>query len=337
MSDFKFRTEVEIPGFNPKISYETGAVFMGSCFTENVGKKMADLKYPVDINPFGILYNPVSVANGLRLLLHPKSFQQNNLVEYKGLWHSFYHHGRFSSEDSTEALQQINKRLEFSSAFLKVADFLLITFGTAWVYRYIKSGEVVSNCHKIPANEFLREKLTVAEIVNLYRILLTDLWKINPKLKVVFTVSPIRHWKDGAVENQRSKAALLLAIEELVKMSEQRCTYFPSYELVMDELRDYRFYAADMLHLSDVAVDFIWERFQDAMIDVDSRKTSQVLKKIGEAMQHRPIYKNSPEFRKFLENSLRQIKDIEKQHSYLNLKLEKEYFIRYLNDLKDLP
>jgi len=335
MSDFKFRTEVQVPDYKWKISYQSGALFMGSCFTENVGQKMADLKYPVDINPFGILYNPVSVANGIQLLLHPKNFQQYDLIEHKGVWHSFYHHGRFSSVDSNEALQQINDRLEFSSVFLKEAEFLLITFGTAWVYRYLKSGEIVSNCHKIPAKEFVRERLSVTEIVELYKSLLEELFRVNPKIKILFTVSPIRHWKDGAIENQRSKATLLLAIEELVTLFEEQCVYFPSYEIVMDELRDYRFYAADMLHLNQVAVDFIWERFQTHLIEAGSLKISKNVKKITDAFQHRPIKINSPEFRKFAESTLNMIRKMEKDYPYLNLKLEKEYFIRHLDVLTD--
>jgi len=308
---------------------------MGSCFTENIGQKMTDLKYQVDINPFGILYNPVSVANGIRLLLQAKTFQQQDLIEHQGVWHSFYHHGRFSSTDAEEALKQMNDRLQFSSRFLRDAEFLLITFGTAWVYRYLKSDEIVSNCHKIPAKEFVREKLTVSEIVEIYRMLLDELWKVNPDLKIVFTLSPIRHWKDGAIENQRSKSTLLLAIEELVRLYEQNCIYFPSYEIVMDELRDYRFYATDMLHLNDVAMDFIWSRFQETMIETESRKTSLAVKKIMDAFQHRPIRKNSPEFKKFIENSLKQTLKLEKEFPYLNLKLEKEYFIRHLDVLTD--
>lgn len=333
MNEFKFRTEVQIPEYQQKISYRSGAVFMGSCFTENVGHKMADLKFPVDINPYGILYNPVSVANGIRLLLESKTFQKTDLIEHKGVWHSFFHHGRFSSPDADEALKQINERLQSSSRFLKEAEFLLITFGTAWVYRYRQTGEIVSNCHKIPDGEFVREKLSVSEIVENYRLLLADLEKVNPNLNILFTVSPIRHWKDGAVENQRSKATLLLAIEEIVKLSNEKCSYFPSYELVMDELRDYRFYAPDMLHLSEPAVDFIWSRFQDTLLDAQSRKVSELVKKIVDAARHRPIHKNSQEFRKFAENSLKQISKMEDDFPFLNLKLEKEYFIRHLQNL----
>lgn len=335
MSDSRFQTPVQIPPFSWKISYQKRSVFMGSCFTENVGQKMEVLKYPVDINPFGILYNPVSVAKGIELLLHPGKFVKEDLVENKGVWHSFLHHGRFSAVDADEVLKNINDRLDFSSQFLKEADFLLITFGTAWVYRYLKSGEVVSNCHKIPAGEFVRERLSVDEMVKLYQKLLHELWLVNPRIKVVFTVSPIRHWKDGAIKNQRSKSALLLAIAELVTQFEEKCAYFPSYEMVMDELRDYRFYAADMLHLNEVAIDYIWERFEESLVDVESQKISAEIRKITSAVQHKPFNKKTPEFRKFIDSSLNRLLETEKKYPYLNLKLEKEYFIRHLDVLTD--
>ncbi len=308
---------------------------MGSCFTENIGQKLEDLKYPVDINPFGILYNPVSVANGIRMLLQPESLQKDDLIEHRGVWHSFAHHGRVSSVNADETLQQINQRLQLSSAFLKEAKFLFITFGTAWVYRYLKTGKIVSNCHKIPAAEFERERLSVSEIIAQYESLLNDVWQMNPHLKVIFTVSPIRHWKDGAIENQRSKSTLLLAIDALVKHFAGKCAYFPSYEIVMDELRDYRFYAADMLHLNEVALEYIWERFQEKLVDDGSRKISLAVKKIRTAALHRPLNQNTIEFRKFVENSLQQIQDLENKHPYLKLKLEKEYFIRHLEKLTE--
>ena len=333
MGDVNFYTKVQLPEFRWKTGYRQKNIFMGSCFTENVGKRMEDAKYPVDINPFGILYNPESVANGLEILLNEKHFSENDLIEHNGLWHSFSHHGRFSSADSKEALNSINERIDFSSAFLKNAGFLFITFGTAWVYRYNKSGQLVSNCHKIPAREFTRERLSVEQIVDRYKTLLHEIWMFNPALKVVFTVSPIRHWKDGAIENQRSKATLLLAVDQLQKAFEDKCAYFPSYEIVMDELRDYRFYAADMLHLSDVAVDYIYKKFQEVLIDEGSKQIAEKVLKIRSAVQHKPFNTNTAEFKKFLEQSHQKILDMEGQYPYLNLKLEKNYFIRHLENL----
>lgn len=327
MSKSKFHTVVDLPEYNWKTGYSKKNMFMGSCFTENVGNRMSALKYKVDINPFGILYNPVSVANGLRLLIHNKEFTSEDLIEQGGLWHSFYHHGRFSSHNQTEVLENINSRIKTSSVFIKDADFLFITFGTAWVYKYRKTGQFVSNCHKIPANEFDRERFTVGEITKEYEELLNDIRKVNPLLKVIFTVSPIRHWKDGAVENQRSKAVLVLAIDTLIKkFGNDFCSYFPAYEIVMDELRDYRFYAEDMIHLTDVSIKHIWEKFTQSLIDSESVEISKHVKRIVQAFNHKPIHIKSDEYATFLSQMKKQIKNFILEYPNIDLTEEENYF-----------
>ena len=326
MGKSKFQTIVDVPKYLWETGYGKKNLFMGSCFTENVGNKMAAIKHTVDINPFGILYNPMSVANALGNLLNRKVFTNDDLIQHNDLWHSFSHHGRFSAIEPKEALQKINDRITTSSDFLKKTDFLFLTFGTAWIYRYKKSGEVVSNCHKIPAKEFIRQRISVAEIVEKYTELLHSLWEVNSKLKVIFTVSPIRHWKDGAIENQRSKAALLLAVEELVQLfANDKCAYFPSYEIVMDELRDYRFYAEDMLHLTDVAVNHIWEIFEDSLIDKESQKLAKEVQKVMSAINHKPFNKRSVEYYNFLQKTMKMADSLETKCSWINLKLEKDY------------
>ena len=268
-----FFTEIKIPEFPLKMDYSKSMQFFGSCFSENIGQKLFDLKFDVDLNPFGILYNPISIANSLQLLLEKRLFTESDLFQDQSVWNSFYHHSRFSEVNSEAALEKINSRIAYSREFLLKADFLVITFGTSWVYELKETGKVVTNCHKVPAAQFKRFRLEVSEITEVYRELLTELWKFNPNLKVVFTVSPIRHWKDGAVENQVSKATLLLAIDRLLKgPNSKNIAYFPSYELMMDELRDYRFYAEDMIHLSPVAIDYIFERFSKSLILKNSLK-----------------------------------------------------------------
>ena len=327
MAKTKFQTIVDIPDFRWNTGYQSKSMFMGSCFTENIGGIMENHKYPVDINPFGILYNPMSVANGLEILLKERSFSNQELIQYNGIWHSFSHHGRFSSVDVNETLANINNRIQQSARFLNEAEFLFITFGTSWIYRHKESGDVVSNCHKIPAKEFTRERISVESIASVYSDLLQKLFQLNANLKVVFTVSPIRHWKDGAIENQRSKATLLLAVDQLIQLfGEEKCAYFPSYEIVMDELRDYRFYAEDMLHLSDVAVQHIWEKFEENLIDPKSQVLAKEVSKIMHAVRHRPLNKKSTEFYNFLTSFLKKITELESKHPFLNLKLEKEYF-----------
>ena len=327
MNPSKFHTIVDVPVFNRKTGYSQKNIFMGSCFTENVGNRMAVLKYVVDINPFGILYNPISVANGLKILMQQREFTTTDLIQSDGLWHSFYHHGRFSFHNEKDTLNAINSRIKSSAEFLKEAGFLFITFGTAWIYKYKKTGQPVSNCHKIQAKEFDRVRLSVDEIVAEYRNLFSEIRQLNQAIKVVFTVSPIRHWNDGAIENQRSKAILLLAIDELIhEFGDDFCAYFPAYEIVMDELRDYRFYAEDMIHISDVAVNHIWDKFQKSLIDNESQQIALQVQKVVKALNHKPLHENTPEYVRFLQQMTEEINRLENKYKLLNLTIEKEYF-----------
>jgi len=322
-----FFTEIQIPEFPSQMDYSKSMMLFGSCFSENIGQKLIDLKFAVDMNPFGILYNPESIANSLQILLKKRTFTEDDLFQDQGFWNSYFHHSRFSDVDQGAALEKINNRISSSHEFLKKADFLTITFGTAWVYELRKSGQVVSNCHKIPAGEFKRFRLGVFEITNVYRELLEQLWKFNPDLKVIFTVSPIRHWKDGAVENQLSKATLLLAIDQLIKgFGNQSCAYFPSYELMMDELRDYRFYAEDMLHISPVAIDYIFEQFSKVMISKESMDVSKKVMKVRKAYEHRPVNPATEEFKAFIQQNLLQIGQLTSQFPTLDFSLERTYF-----------
>ncbi len=322
-----FFTEIQIPEFPWKLDYSKGMMLMGSCFSENIGQKLLDLKFRIDMNPFGILYNPESIANSLKILLEKRIFTENDLFNDQGVWSSFYHHSRFSDVNRDIVLENMNSHIISSHEFLKTADFLIVTFGTAWIYELKRTGQIVSNCHKVPASEFKRFRLGVLEITETWRELTEKLWQFNPNLKLIFTVSPIRHWKDGAVENQRSKATLLLAIDQLIRgFGDQRCRYFPSYELMMDELRDYRFYAEDMLHLSPVATDYIFDRFSKVMVSGESLEISAQVLKISKAVQHRPFNPKSAEYEKFLHSNLNEISRLESRFSFLDLSKERDYF-----------
>jgi len=332
----KFQTEVDIPEFPWKTGYQKTNIFLGSCFTENVGNRMATLKYDVDINPFGILYNPVSVAHALEFLLQKKHFKKDDLIQHDGLWHSFFHHGRFSSADASQALENINAQIATSSQILKKADFLFITFGTAWTYEYLPTRQTVSNCHKIPAKEFKRFRLTVDEISEKYEEIIQKIREVNPEIKIIFTVSPVRHWKDGAVENQRSKSTLLLAVDQILeKMENENCGYFPAYEILMDELRDYRFYSEDMIHLTDVAIKHIYEKFQFSLIDNNAIKISADVQKIINAVNHKPFNKFTNENLLFMKKSFDYIRKLQVEKPYLNLKLEQCYFSDQIKEIKD--
>jgi hypothetical protein len=328
----RYFTEIEIPDFPFKIDYSSKIIMMGSCFAENIGSKLEQLKFDIDINPFGILYNPVSIANSLKILLDKRLFTPEDLFFRDGVWYSFSHHGRFASDDREKTLDQINSQIKISSENLRKADYLFLTFGTSWVYELILTGRIVSNCHKVPAGEFRRYRLSEPEITEIYQGLLEELRNINPKLNVIFTVSPIRHWKDGAVENQVSKATLILAINNILEgINKPACGYFPSYEVVMDELRDYRFYAEDMLHLSEVAINHIWGKFEKKFIQKEAQKIYSEIMKIQSAIGHRPFNRNTPEFEKFITNCLKKVNSLKEKYPNLNFISEKEYFEGQIN------
>lgn len=325
----QFRTAVEIPISPWKTGYQKKHLLMGSCFTETMGNRMASLKFDTDINPFGIVFNPASIFTSLRHLLSGKSFEEKDLFFHAGMWHSYQHHGNFSAENPQAALQAMNNRLETSSVYLKNADFLLLTLGTAWVYELKETGNIVANCHKVPQDKFHRYKLTVSDIVHDFRNSFENLWDINPKIRIILTVSPVRHLGDGAIENQRSKATLLLAVDALAKgFGNEKCCYFPSYELVMDELRDYRFYAEDMVHLSSVASDFVWEKFSEWLIDEESLLISKKIASLTRDMNHKPIHRKSEEFEAFLLNSLQKSENLAKSYPDLDFSTEIEYFAK---------
>ena len=331
-----FFTEIKIQEFPWKMDYTKSMMLLGSCFSENIGQKLLDLKFDVDMNPFGILYNPISIANSLQILLEKRVFTENDLFQDQGLWNSYYHHSRFSDVNRQAALEKINDRIALSREFLLKTDFLVITFGTSWVYELKETGKVVTNCHKVPSAQFKRFRLDVSEITEVYRELLMKLWRFNPNLKVVLTVSPIRHWKDGAIENQVSKATLILAIDRLLKgLGKKDIAYFPSYELMMDELRDYRFYAEDMLHLSAVATDCIFDRFTGAMMSLNSLELAKEVLKIRKAFLHRPVNSASVEYEKFLLYNLGEINKLTINFPYLNFAIEKRHLEQDLAGIQE--
>lgn len=315
-----FRTEVEISPAKKKISYEDQLITMGSCFSDNIGQRLSNAFFPVDVNPFGVLFNPISIKNSLEILMNNRAFSENDLFKQGSLWSSFFHSTLFASVDKAECLNNINQRIKAASVHLRQANFLFITFGTAWVYELITSGEVVSNCHKLPANNFIRKRLTIDEIVTAYNDMLDNLHQLNPELQVIFTVSPIRHWKDGAHENNLSKSILLMAIE-LIKEQYDFIDYFPAYEIQMDELRDYRFYAADMLHPSETAIDYIWEKFSRAYFSAETLQIKTELEQLRTTMNHRPIHQASQEYKLFVQSLQKKKKELMLKYSFLSERL----------------
>jgi hypothetical protein len=321
----EFRTKINIGKSPAAITYSDPVLFIGSCFTSSIGMQMDTGRMPVMINPSGTVYNPVSVANTLKTITSKKVFTSSDLYNHNGTWLSFLHYTDFSSEDKEESLGKINRKLQEAADFISGARFLFVTFGTARVFRLKDTGEIVSNCHKLPSEMFSRELLSVDEISRIWVSQLDFLKENYPQLKVVFTVSPVRHWKDGAHGNQVSKSVLFLAIEELLRHSSSP-DYFPAYEIMMDELRDYRFYADDMLHPSGMAVDYIWDAFSSRYMDDETLRIYREASKIIRASQHRITSLSGSKTREFAANILTKIVKLEKQVPGINFSREKKYF-----------
>lgn len=285
-------TKIEIKKGNFQIQYSDKVMLLGSCFADEVGAKFAEGGMEVLVNPFGTLYNPASIAAMLLRCISENGLTDSQIFEDKdGVWHSWMHHSRFSASSMEELIRRADEATMKSSEFLRNADVLIITLGTAIIYRLKESGMLVANCHKQLDSLFVRERLSAYDIVDQWQMLLQILQSVNPKLKVIFTVSPIRHKRDGYHINNISKGILLDSVDQMVNGNclNGTCSYFPSYEIMLDELRDYRFYADDMIHPSPLAVNYIWERFQETYMDNQTKDSIAKARKAFAQGQHRFI------------------------------------------------
>ncbi|MDR1407414.1 MAG: GSCFA domain-containing protein [Tannerella sp.] len=309
-------SKIDIPPSPVHVSYGDAMMSIGSCFAENIGNMLFEHKFTIDLNPFGVLYNPKSIACAIRRLLQPAE-QTSGLFFHEGLFHSFAHHGSFSGVSEADCLRKINERLFTSASNLLNIKQLFITFGTSWFFRLREDGRVVANCHKLPDKMFERERLTVKSIIDEWEELLSALWTSNSGVKVVFSVSPVRHWKDGAHGNTLSKSILLLAVDALQAHYPGQVFYFPAYELVMDELRDYRFYAEDLFHPSPTAVRYLFERFVDTFMDATTRTLLAEVYEIKRALAHRPFHSESDSYTHFMAQTLLKIEQLHAKMPYI--------------------
>lgn len=291
-----FNTPIDIPHATREISYADRLLLVGSCFTEHISAHLKSALFRVSANPFGIQYNPLSIFETLQFLQapEPNTLPEENILFDKGLWHSMWHHGDFSKPDKETFERGIAESIRSGRKALQEANVVILTFGTAWVYE--KDGRVVANCHKLPAHHFTRRRLSVEEIVEQWEPFLKELTADGKE--VILTVSPIRHLKDGLHENQLSKATLLLAVERLC--GQANVSYFPAYEIVLDELRDYRYYAADMLHPSEVAAAYVWERFCETYFSQTIQAETVEMQRLYKQFQHRSIHADTAEWQQFV-------------------------------------
>ena len=321
-----FTTKTELPTKELGITHATRMILIGSCFAGNIGKKLQERKFPIEPNSFGVQYNPLSISVALRRIAAGEPFNETSpeLFEFGGKWHSIMHHSDFSRNSKTELLEHLNGRLKQANAMAKGCDIIIVTFGTAYTYTRNSDGIVAGNCHKLPAKEFSRRLLGIEEIAGEFDKTIEILRQASPGVKFIFTVSPIRHLRDGAHDNQKSKATLLLAIDRIMERHPDCCHYFPAYEILLDELRDYRFYAEDMAHPSAVAVEYIWECFAKCYFDSATISLNKDIEEIVRGMSHRPFDQRSDGYRSFVKDLLRKITVLQEKHPYLDFKNEFE-------------
>jgi hypothetical protein len=313
-----FTTKIPIEKSNNPIAYSSKIMSMGSCFAENMGEKFSYFKFQNEVNPFGIIFNPVSIENIISRVVNDKKFTEDDIFYHNDLWHCFEVHSELSNPNKEAFLEKLNQLLNAIHYQIGTLTHLLITYGTSWVYRNKVSKSIVANCHKVPQSQFEKEILSVEIIENSIRNTIDFIQKVNPNCTLIFTVSPVRHIKDGFIENQRSKSHLIASLHNVVTSSLPKCNYFPSYEIMMDELRNYRFYAEDMLHPSQTAIDYIWERFVATSISEEIYSVMEEVNSIQKALSHRPFNPNSESHQKFLRLLQIKIDKIQRQFPALS-------------------
>ena len=309
----EFRTKVPIVEGSPKIEHGSGVFLIGSCFVENIGAKLNWFKFKNLQNPTGIIFHPSPIRKFFQRLSNNESFQESDVFEFNGGWQSLEAHSDMRRKSREECILDLNSALSESREFIKTASHIIISLGTAWGYIYEGQDSIAANCHKVPQKKFTKELSSVTEILNDLEVIDHSVSELNKNARIIFTVSPVRHLKDGFVENQHSKAQLISALHQFMQDSGSS-VYFPSYEIMIDELRDYRFYAEDMLHPNKVAVDYIWEKFSSNWISEKSISLNSEIDKIQRSLSHSPREENSEDHKKFLTKLQGKIEEIQKKY-----------------------
>ncbi len=311
--------------FPKKISYTDKILFIGSCFSEEIGARMSNLKFDVLQNPNGILYDPISISAALNSYIINEPYEIKDLFFQNDLWHSWHHHSIFSGLDKAEVLRKIGNARQEAHQFLKNTSWVIISLGTSFNYSLKQEGIQVANCHKAPAGYFKKKLITIEETIADLSTTINNIREFNADLKIIFTVSPVRHVKDGVVENNRSKARLLEAVHSISEKF-QHIFYFPAYELIIDVLRDYRFYKTDLVHPTDAAIDFVFESFCNSLLDEPGKKLLEKIKQVVAAGNHKPFQKESAAHKNFMKTQLEKINRISEKFPGIDFTKEKRYF-----------
>ncbi|MHA7058744.1 GSCFA domain-containing protein [Aquimarina sp. M1] len=309
-------TKIPLKSQHPKIDYNAELLLLGSCFAENIGDKFEYFKFKTLVNPFGILFHPKAIETFLWMATQKEQYTETDLFYHNAQWHCFDAHSKVSHPDQKHVLQSLNEGLHQAYKKIQSATHICITLGTGWVYRLEALDMIVANCHKVPQKEFTKELLSVEEINQCLQNSVGLLKSLNPTVNIIFTVSPVRHSKDGFIENNVSKSHLIAAVHQTIE-AETNCNYFPSYEIMMDELRDYRFYDTDMIHPSPVAIDYIWEHFKQIWLSEKALMTMNKVREIQTAIAHRPFNPNSQQHQQFLQKIEYKKQEIQKEYSFI--------------------
>ncbi len=311
------QTKITIPSPSFQITHKDKIMSIGSCFAQNMSAFLVDSKFQIQSNPFGILYHPLAISKALNAIIENKSYHIDDLFYHNERWHSFDHHSDFSHPNKEIALQNINTHIQEAHQHLSQSNVLIITLGTAFAFFQKENQEAVANCHKVPSTFFEKRMTSISEIIEALGNAIKTVQVLRPNLNIILTVSPIRHMKEGAINNQKSKATLLLAIHELVK-NLPRIYYFPAYELVLDELRDYRFYAKDLIHLNEIGVEYVKEKFFNTFFSSVTQQHINNFEKLRKAFAHRPFNPNSEQHQAFLKKQYALAASYQKKFPYLD-------------------
>jgi len=321
----KFQIAVSLPKNESPIAHREQVLLTGSCFTEHIGKRLEQIKMAAMINPNGILFNPLSVARALQSYIDEQMYSPNDLFLQDEIWHCWDFHSRFSHTDPEQTLRQMNDSVMQAAQFIRQTDRLIITLGSAYQY-YLKQENIpVANCHRAPGTWFEKRLLSIETITETLGNVLSNLQKIRPELSIILTISPVRHLRDGIVENNRSKARLIEAVHLLTE-SIPACSYFPAYELVIDVLRDYRFYDIDMAHPNYAATQFVWEQFSNTYFGADMQQLADQLQDIATAFNHRPRFPETSAHENFLKSYREKVERLAKDYPYINFDQERTCF-----------
>ncbi len=324
-----FRTEIKIPNTEDKITHQSVLFSIGSCFSTEIAEKFCERKFAISANPFGILFHPQAIENALLRIYSLQYYSKGEIFKYKELFLSWDHHSSFNSTKSDDILQKINQRIDKANEYLRHSNVVFITLATSFVYKLKVNNLTVANCHKVPGENFEKYLLSEDEIIESLQNCIdicNDVVKNN--VQIIFTISPVRHIKDGFFENNVSKARLFNAVYQVVN-NNKNCKYFPSYELLLDELRDYRFYKSDMIHPNEIAIEYIWKRFSETYFSEETQAINVQIEKIISGLKHKPFNTNTLEYKEFLYSLLKKITNVEK---YLlpEMMSQETYYIKQL-------